>query len=688
MTPKKEIDKLRKDLERHNRLYYEGNPEISDFEFDTLMRQLQSLEAKHPEYDDPNSPTRRVGGVLIDSFPTVIHDPPMLSIENAYSTEELREWDERVKRGLGVGEVEYEAELKIDGVSIDLLYENGELTRGATRGDGVRGDDVTPNVRTVRALPLKIPPKFKRIEVRGEIYIAKSDFAKYNEQLEEAGQEPLANPRNAAAGALRQKDPRQASAKRLSSYVYHLVAAEPNVAPPMKSQVAGGRSQGITRDPRPATRDLMAGATSSQSEAYKLLEKLGFPLNPQRGVFRNIEEVETFIEQWHEHRHDLAFEIDGIVVKVNRREQQLELGATSKAPRWAIAYKYPPEAAKTTVRAINVYVGRTGTVTPVAEFDPIRLGGTKVVNASLHNFDELARKDVRIGDTIMVEKGGDIIPKVVDVLEHAKGSTTFEVPQRCPVCDEPLHRFEGEVAIRCINQGCPAIVLQSITHFGGRKAMDIEGLGWQTVDALLKAGLITDYAAIYELTEEQVAQLERKGEKSAKKLIENIEKSKTNELARFIFALGIRFVGERVAKVLAERFQSIDAVMSATAEELIETPEIGPKLAEAITFHFSVPANRERIEKMKRLGVAPHHIATVTGNRLAGKTIVVTGTLTRFSREEIEKLIEREGGKASGSVSSKTAFVVAGEAAGSKLEKAKTLGIDVITEDDFVRIFE
>jgi DNA ligase (NAD+) len=688
MTPKKEIDKLRKDLERHNRLYYEGNPEISDFEFDTLMRQLQNLEAKYPEYDDPNSPTRRVGGVLIDSFPTVVHVPPMLSIENAYSTDELREWDERVKRGLGVEEVEYEAELKIDGVSIDLLYENGELTRGATRGDGVRGDDVTPNVRTVRALPLKIPPKFKRVEVRGEIYIAKSDFAKYNEQLEEAGEEPLANPRNAAAGALRQKDPRLASQKRLSSYVYHLVAAEPNVAPP-PSAARAAKNAGEGADARQRTAKNAAeggGATYSQSQAYKLLEELGFPLNPQRGVFRNIEEVEAFIEEWHEHRHDLLFEIDGIVVKVNRREQQLELGATSKAPRWAIAYKYPPEAAKTIVRAINVYVGRTGTVTPVAEFDPIRLGGTKVVNASLHNFDELARKDVRIGDTIMVEKGGDIIPKVVDVLEHAWGSKPFEVPERCPVCDEPLHRFEGEVAIRCINQGCPAIVLQSITHFGGRKAMDIEGLGWQTVDALLKAGLITDYASIYELTEEQVAQLERKGEKSAKKLIENIEKSKTNELARFIFALGIRFVGERVAKVLAERFQSIDAVMNATSEELIETPEIGPKLAEAITFHFSVPANRERIEKMKRLGVAPRHIATVTGNRLAGKTIVVTGTLTRFSREEIEKLIEREGGKASGSVSSKTAFVVAGEAAGSKLEKAKTLGIEVITEDDFVAL--
>jgi len=658
MTPKKEIAHLRAELERHNRLYYAGTPEISDYDFDQQLRRLAELEAKHPELDDPNSPTRRVGGAPIESFATVIHDPPMLSIENAYSTDELREWDERVKRGLGVDDVEYEAELKIDGVSIDLLYENGELTRGATRGDGVRGDDVTPNVRTVRALPLKIDPKYKRLEVRGEIYIAKSDFAKYNEQLEEAGEEPLANPRNAAAGALRQKDPKVAAQKRLSAYLYHLVAAEPG------------------------------GAPRSQSHAYEILQTVGLPLNPQRGVFANIGEVEKFIEHWHEHRHDLAFEIDGIVVKVNRREQQLELGATSKAPRWAVAYKYPPEAAKTIVRAINLYVGRTGTVTPVAEFDPIRLGGTKVVNASLHNFDELARKDLRIGDTIMVEKGGDIIPKVVDVLSHADDSQPFPVPENCPVCSEPLHKFEGEVAIRCINQGCPAIVLQSITHFGSRKAMDIEGLGWQTVDALLHANLITDYASIYELTEEQVAALERKGEKSAKKLIENIDKSKTNELSRFIFALGIRFVGERVAKVLAERFQTIERLMDATTEELIETAEIGPKLAEAITFHFSVPANRERIEKMFRLGVAPRHVAAVTGNRLAGKTIVVTGTLTRFSREEIEKLIEREGGKASGSVSSKTAFVVAGEAAGSKLEKARGLGIDVISEDEFLKLVE
>jgi DNA ligase (NAD+) len=353
-----------------------------------------------------------------------------------------------------------------------------------------------------------------------------------------------------------------------------------------------------------------------------------------------------------------------------------------------VAFKYPPEAAQTIVRNINLYVGRTGTVTPVAEFDPVRIGGTKVVNASLHNFEELARKDVRIGDTIVVEKGGDIIPKVVEVLadKRPQGAKAFAVPEECPVCGQPLHKFEDEVAIRCINQGCPAIVLQSITHFASRKAMDIEGLGWQTVQALLDAHLITDYASIYELTVEQVAELERKGEKSATKLIENIERSKTNDLSRLIFGLGIRMVGERAAKLLAEHFRSIDALMDATVEELVGIHEVGPKVAEAITFYFSVPANRERIGKMKRLGVAPTFTATATGDRLAGKTVVVTGTLSRFSRDEIHKLIEREGGKPSGSVSSKTSYLVAGESAGSKLEKAKSLGVAVLSEDEFLEL--
>lgn len=652
MTPKQEIDKLRSELERHNRLYYlEAKPEISDYDFDQLLRRLQELEEKHPEHFDPNSPTQRVGGAPIDEFKTVIHDPPMLSIENAYTLDELREWDARVKRGLGRDEVEYEAELKIDGVSIDLLYEHGALVRAATRGDGVRGDDVTPNVRTVRNLPLRIPGD--RVEVRGEIYIPLAEFAKLNEQLQEAGQEPLANPRNAAAGGLRQKDPKLVAQRRLYAYVYHVL-----------------------------------GAIESQWQAYAMLESLGFPTNPQRCVCASLDEVIEFIDKWQEHRHDLEFDIDGIVVKVNKREQQLELGTTSKAPRWAIAFKYPPEAAQTVVRTINFYVGRTGTVTPVAQFDPVQLAGTTVVNASLHNFDEVARKDVRVGDTILVEKGGDIIPKVVDVLKdkRPRGARAVQPPTQCPECGEPLHKFEGEVAVRCINQGCPAIARESLFHFASRKAMDIEGLGYERIKLMLAQGLVTDYASLYELRVDAVAQLERMGEKSAQKLIDSIEGSKARPLPNFIFALGIRFVGERAAKLLAERFASIDALMSATVEELVAVPEIGPKVAESVTFYFSVPANRERIEKMQRLGVDPKHTPAATGTKLTGKSVVVTGTLTRFTRDEIHKLIEREGGKPAASVSSKTAYLVAGEAAGSKLEKAKSLGVPVLTEEEFLTL--
>jgi DNA ligase (NAD+) len=659
MTPKKEIETLRADLERHNRLYYlEAAPEISDFEFDHRLKRLQELEAAHPELADPNSPSQRVGGApMTGDFVTVIHEPPMLSIENAYTLEELVEWDARVKKGLGVEEVEYEAELKIDGVSIDLLYENGALARAATRGDGVRGDDVTVNVRTVRALPLKIDTKFKRVEVRGEIYISAGDFKILNDALEEAGQPVLANPRNSAAGSLRQKDPKLVAQRRLSAFVYHLVAAD----------------------------DLRI---ASQSKAYELLGTLGFPLNPTRAVFPDIAAVERFIEDQREERHKLPFDIDGIVIKVNRRAQQQELGSTSKAPRWAIAFKYPPEAAETVVRAINLSVGRTGTVTPAAEFDPVHIGGTTVINATLHNFDEVARKDVRVGDRIVVEKGGDIIPKVVDVLidKRPEGTQPVTLPTHCPACGQPLHRFEGEVAIRCINQGCPAIVRESLFHFGARKAMDIEGLGYQTIALLLDAGLITDYASLYELREDDVAKLPGKGELSARKLIEGIEKSKTAELSRVIFAIGIRMVGERAAKLLASRCGSIDALMNATTEELVDVEEIGPKVAESVTFYFSVPANRERVAKMQRLGVSPRHVAAVRGDRLAGKTLVVTGTLARFSRDEIHKLIEGEGGKASGSVSAKTSYLVAGEAAGSKLDKAQSLGVPVLTEDEFLAL--
>jgi DNA ligase (NAD+) len=658
MTPKKEIEKLRAELERHNRLYYlDAAPEITDFEFDAMMKRLEALEAEHPELFDPNSPTQRVGGAPITSFPTVIHEPPMLSIENSYSLDELREWHGRVCRGLGRDEVEYEAELKIDGVSISLLYENGQLTRAATRGDGVRGDDVTPNVRTVRSLPLRIDPKVKRLEVRGEIYIAKNDFAKLCADMEEAGLEPPANPRNFAAGSIRMKDPKTVAQRKLSVLLYHVVAVE------------GQR-------------------IASQTAAYELLERLGFPTNPQRALCATLDEVIAFIERWHERRHELPFEIDGIVVKVNRREEQLELGATSKAPRWVVAFKYPPEAAFTVVRDIRFQVGRTGAVTPVAMFDAVHLGGTTVTNASLHNFDEIARKDIRIGDTVSVEKGGDIIPKVTAVVldKRPAASEPVRVPDACPVCGQPLHRLEEEVALRCSNQGCPAILRESILHFAARKAMDIEGIGEKSVDLFLERGLLRDYASLYELRKDDVASIERWGEKSAESLVAQIEKSKTNELSRLIFGLGIRMVGERAAKILAEHYGSLDALMDAKAEDLVTIHEIGPKVADSITFYFSIPANRERLEKMKRLGLAPTHVATVRGDRLAGKTVVVTGTLNRFSRDEIHALIEREGGKASGSVSSKTSYLVAGEAAGSKLEKARSLGVTVLTEDEFLAL--
>jgi DNA ligase (NAD+) len=657
MTPKREIEKLRAELRRHERLYYvESAPEIGDYEFDQMMKRLGELEAAHPELADPNSPSVRVGGAPIEGeFPTVVHEPPMLSIDNVYSVEELRDWHARVLRGLGSERVEYEAELKIDGVSIDLVYEKGVLARGATRGDGVRGDDVTPNVRTVRALPLQIPPEYGRLEIRGEIYISKSDFARMNEEKEEAGEVPLANPRNTAAGSLRQKDPRLVAQRRLRSFVYHVVAAD-------KERI------------------------DSQIAAYKILDRLGFPTNPGRDAFPDLDGVERFIEQWNERRHELDFEIDGIVVKVNKREQQGELGSTSKAPRWAVAYKYPPEAARTVVREIHFQVGRTGTVTPVAGFDPVHLGGSTVRRSTLHNFDEVARKDIRVGDTVMVEKGGDVIPKVTEVVlrERPKKTKAVVPPTSCPVCGEPLHRFEGEVAVRCINQGCSAIVREALIHFAGRKAMDIEGLGFKTVDALTSAGLVRDYSSLYELRKEDVMSLDRQGEISARNLIESIEQSKTRELSRLIFAIGIRFVGERAAKLLADRFHSIEALMDGSTEELVEVAEIGPRVAEAITFYFSVPANRERLEKMTRLGVAPVWAAAATGDRLAGETVVVTGTLNRYSRDEIHRLIEREGGKPGSSVSSKTSYLVAGEAAGSKLDKARSLKVPVLTEDEFL----
>lgn len=623
------------------------------------MRRLLALEAEFPELRSEGSPTARVGGAPVEGFETVTHYPPMLSIDNAYSHEELEEWDDRVRRGLGSDNVEYEAELKIDGVSIDLFYQNGVLIRGATRGDGVRGDDVTSNVKTVRGLPLRVEPLFDTLEVRGEIYIEKSDFARMNQKKEEEGEAPLANPRNTAAGSLRLLDPKLAAQRHLRAYVYQLVKAD---------------------DRRVTT----------QVEGYEILGSLGFPLNPVRSLCGELTQLRTFIEEWRERRHDLSFEIDGIVVKVNDRRQQEELGSTSKAPRWAVAFKYPPEAAKTVVRSISSQVGRTGTITPVAEFDPVHIGGSTVRRATLHNYEEVARKDIRVGDTVMVEKGGDVIPKVTEVVisERPENAVAIVVPMRCPVCDQPVHRFENEVAVRCGNAGCPAILREALIHFAGRKAMDIEGLGEKVVETLIQENLVRDYTSLYELKEEDLIQLARWGKRSAQNLLEQIQRSKNNELSRLIFALGIRFVGERGAKLLAQRFHTIERIQNATNQELIGISEIGPKVAESITFFFSLPANHDRIARLLVLGVAPATSRTAAGDRLAGKTVVVTGTLDRFTRDQIHQMIEQEGGRPSSAVSKKTDYLVSGREAGSKLEKARSAGVAILSEDEFLALVE
>lgn len=653
-----EIEQLRDEIRSHERRYYvDARPEISDYDFDQLMRRLADLEREHPELQSPESPTVRVGGTRLakgEKFKPAPHDPPMLSIENAYSLEELGEWEARVRKGLGTDAVDYSVDLKIDGLSVDLLYEGGRLVRGATRGDGVTGDDVTQNVRTVRALPLKIAYE-KKLRVRGEIYLDKEQFLRLNEELAEEGQDPFVNPRNAAAGALRLKDSAEVAKMKLRAFTYQIVEME--------------------------------GQTlAAQHEIYQKLAALGFPVNPARAHCRSLDEVQKFIEKWQQKRHELSFEIDGIVVKVDRFDRQRQLGATSKFPRWAIAYKYPPEAALTIVREITFQVGRTGAITPVANFDPVFIGGSTVRRATLHNFEELARKDIRVGDTVSVEKGGDVIPKVTQVIFDRRPKKTAPVapPEACPECGSPVLRDEDEVAWRCSNEQCPAKLREAVLHFGGRKAMDVEGIGDKAVALFFEKGLVRDFSDLYTLRREDLVALEGWGELSADKLLAQLEVSKTKSLERLVFALGIRHVGERAAKLLAERFESLEGLMVATEDELVGVPDIGPVVAASVREHFADPVNRARIEKLLTAGFAPMFEKKRLGDALAGKTFVVTGTLARYGRDEIHALIEAEGGKTSGSVSKKTSFLVAGDEAGSKLDKAKSLGVSVITEDELL----
>lgn len=655
----REIEELRDEIRHHERLYYvEARPEISDYDFDQLMRRLIELEAASPEAVPPDSPSQRVGGELAGSFAPVQHSPRMMSIDNVYSWEELEQWDERVRRGIGREEVEYFVDLKIDGVSIDLLWEDGIFVRAATRGDGRRGDDVTANVRTIRALPLRLPTDVARLQARGEIYLQKERFARLNAARDEAGDPPFANPRNAAAGSLKQKDPRLTAERGLSLFVYQIVSM--------------------------SDREI-----TSQGEMYEVIEEMGLAAAPFRARCPGVSDVRPFIEQWREKRHELPFEIDGVVIKVDDLEIRDELGATSKAPRWATAFKYPPEAARTVVKDIIAQVGRTGAITPVAVFEPVFVSGSTVQRATLHNYEEIARKDVRIGDTVLIEKAGDVIPKVtaVDMDERPKGTRSISPPDQCPVCGEPVHKFEEEVAIRCVNQGCPAIVREAIIHFASRRAMNIEGLGEKVVDQLVDAGLLRDYTSIYELKKENLIELERWGSRSADNLLEEIEASRTIDLQRLVFALGIRFVGERVASILAREFGSLQRLIAASYEELINVPEVGPKVADSVRFHFSLPANRERVERLEALGVEPRPPEEIRrSSKLAGQTVVVTGTLESRTREEIHALIEAHGGRASGSVSKKTSMLVIGTDAGSKLDKAKSLGVRIVTENEFLTL--
>jgi DNA ligase (NAD+) len=640
------VEELRAEILRHERLYYvESRPEITDAVFDHLMRELVALEEQYPELVSPDSPSRRVGGAPAEELATVAHAVPMLSLENAYCWEEAEAWRARVRRALGADPPAYVAELKIDGLSISLRYEGGILVRGATRGDGFRGEDVTENVRTIRSIPLRVPATAP-LEVRGEVFYTKPAFEKVNAERETAGEPLFANPRNAAAGTMRLLDSRITARRRLEAWLYSVVEATP--LPP------------------------------SQSETLDRLRALGFRVNPHWRRCASFEDIREFVASWEGARHGLEFQTDGVVIKVDDRSLQERLGATSKSPRWALAYKYPAEFATTVVRRISVQVGRTGALTPVAHFDPVLLGGTTVRRATLHNYEDLARKDVRVGDTVVIEKGGDVIPKVVRVLleKRPEGAAAFQMPERCPVCGDRVVREPGEVATRCVNPACPAVAREALRHFCGRRAMNIEGLGDKLVDQLVREGFLADVASIYTLAAPDLVRLERWGEKSAANLLEEIARSKENDLARLLFALGIRHVGERAARTLALRFGSLDAIASAAAEQLQRVPEIGPNTAAAVVAWFSHPSHRDLVERLRRHGVNFQSRETVPPAQgpLSGKTVVITGTLP-LAREQARRLLEAAGAKVAGSVSKKTDLVVVGEGSGTKLERARQLGV-------------
>ncbi len=659
-SPEKRIEELVREIHEHDHRYHvQARPTISDEDYDRLLRELKALEAAHPHLVRPDSPTLRVGSGLTKQFPPVRHRTPMLSLDNTYSESDVREFDRRVREGLKGESPVYVAELKIDGVALSLTYEEGCLVRGVTRGDGTTGEDITPNIRTIRSIPLRLRGTQQSAEVRGEAYLSKDTFERINREREQAGEEPFANPRNAAAGSLKLQDARLVKNRHLSFYAYWLEAPEAR---------AGRHSRNLER-----------------------LEEMGFPVNPRRMPCRSIEEVVAFWQTWEEKREDLPYDIDGVVVKVDDLGQQAHLGSTSKSPRWAIAFKFKARQATTRLREIVLQVGRTGVVTPVAILEPVLLGGTTVSRATLHNEDEIRRRDIRAGDEVRVEKGGEVIPKVVGaVLEkRPKDAKPFVFPDVCPACGAALVRDEDEAASRCPNSRCPAQVRARIEHFAGRTAMDIDGLGTAVVAQLVDRGLVKDVGDLYILTVETVAGLERMAAKSAANLIEAIQKSKERPFDRLLFALGIRHVGTTVARALAAAFGSMDRLMSATEEDLETAEEVGPTIAASVAAFFQSPENREGIENLRRAGVQmeTERAGEVQADgAFSGKTVVVTGNLSDFTRQEAEDLIRRLGGRAASSVSRKTDLVVAGDSPGSKYDKAVSLGIPILREEEFVKL--
>jgi len=658
------IEKLRKTIREHEYRYYVlDDPKISDAEFDKLMNQLKALEAKYPDLVTPDSPTQRVGGSPREGFQTVRHKRPMLSLDNAFSYDELREFDRRVRELAGRDRVEYVAEHKFDGLSMSLQYEGGVFARGVTRGDGTTGEDVTPNVRAIRSVPLRVDSAtLKKLrlaadfEVRGEIIMPRSAFEELNRQQEEQGGKRFANPRNAAAGAVRVLDPAITASRRLDFYAYMLLAGD---RVPVKRH----------------------------SDALEALAKLQFKVSRDWKLCRTLDEVLKYCEAWESRREKLPYEIDGIVIKVNDIALQEELGFTAKAPRWAVAYKYPAHQATTVVKDIQVNVGRTGVLTPVAILEPVQVGGVTVSRSTLHNMDEVQRLGVQIGDAVLIERAGEVIPHVLKVVKEGKNRRPFVMPKECPVCGTKIHKAEGEVAYRCVNAACPAKLKESLLHFAGRHAMNIDGLGAKIVDQLVDKGLVKDFADLYSLKLEQLAGLERMAEKSAQNLLDEIEASKSNSLARLIYALGIPFVGERTAQLLAEHFGSLDKLASATVEELSEVPEVGPKVAASIVEFFSEPANRKLVEKLRKAGLRfTEERKAPRDSRLAGKTFVFTGALAHRSREQAEELVVSHGGKVSSSVSKKTDYVVVGSEPGSKYDKAKSLGVTILDEAQFEKL--